>query len=262
MLRHLESRYTSEEQLPIQIELRTLCKKLLASPEIKVIRLHTVKRADWLTVWLLIQVRQAAAEAFSSLEPKQTRYARCLDLFNISYTSANEWHGSLLVISSAVNLGVEMDVQQAEFFVKTLQASVQNGPVSPPIVATATEILTRCYTVSGPSAISLEQNGVIVSRESLQPGGSLLRNASARLRSSRLSENKQNSVVALRQALLPGGSPDDRIEALRNIDLDSQNEVNMSELYHRLRALYDVTAHVPLKEAILPALATILVRPN
>jgi hypothetical protein len=38
LLRHLESRHGSDGQLPVQAELRQLCVKLLASPELKVSR--------------------------------------------------------------------------------------------------------------------------------------------------------------------------------------------------------------------------------
>lgn len=168
----------------------------------------------------------------------------------------NQWHGNLLVILAILNLGIDLDTQKSEHLVQTSRALGRGIETSPLIMATITAIIGQCDIQSKGMVLEGETIPTITPEVSQQPGLSLWQNASSKLHTKTESSDSQRSIAALRQALLPGGSPDERIEALQDTSAIKEAEEGSSELYPKLRTLYDVTGHVPLKEAILPALAT------
>jgi hypothetical protein len=189
------------------------------------------------------------------LTPKHIRHQTCLDLLSASQSSHNQWHGNLLVVLAVLNLGIDIDAQQTEHFVKTLQAWDHGVQVPPLIMSTITAIIGQCHVQLNDMVLGKENMHTDTPGYSRQPGLSLWQNASARLDAKTKSSNRQTSIAALHQALLPGGSPDERIEVLQDTTAIREVDEGSSDLYRRLRTLYDVTGHVPLKEAILPALA-------
>lgn len=201
------------------------------------------------------QVRQASAEAIASLSPKQMRYKDCLDMLGLQPALHNERHGNLLLAESFLKLGIEMNDEQRLHLAKALEAHVHEQTTPPLIMATITEILALCAVATKSQASVGRSLSIGYPSPSTRPGTSLWQSAQARLQSGVPSGGR----VALHQALLPGASPDERIEALQDISVIDETQDDLLNTYGKLRSLYDVTTHVPLKEAILPALAAILV---
>lgn len=266
LLRHLESRHGSDGQLPVQAELRELCVKLLASPELKVSRSKpSMRDQPPIPIASLVQVRQASAEAIASLTPKHIRYRTCLDMLGATRSNHNQWHGSLLVVLAILNLGIDLDTQKNEHLVQTSRALGRGTEISPLIMATITAIIGQCGIRLNKLVLDGETMHTLTPEVSQQPGLSLWQNASSKLLARTEPSNSQRSIAALHQALLPGVSPDERIEALQDTSAVKEAEdaeEGSSELYRKLRTLYDVTGHIPLKEAILPALAARVVGDN
>jgi hypothetical protein len=167
----------------------------------------------------------------------------------------NQWHGNLLVVLAILNLGIDFDTQKGEHLVQTSRALGRGIETSPLLMATITAIIGQCGIQSNSMVLEGETIHTITPKASQEPGLSLWQNASFKIQAKTESSDSQRPIAALHQALLPGGSPDERIEALQDTSAIKEAEEGSSELYRKLRTLYDVTAHVPLKEAILPALA-------
>jgi hypothetical protein len=167
----------------------------------------------------------------------------------------NQWHGNLLVVLAILNLGIDVDTQKYEHLVQTSRTLGRGIETSPLIMATITAIIGQCGIQSNSMVLEGETIHTITPKVSQQPGLSLWQNASSKIQAKTESSDSQRSITALHHALLPGGSPDERIEALQDTSAIKEAEEGSSELYRKLRTLYDVTGHVPLKEAILPALA-------
>jgi len=186
----------------------------------------------------------------------------CNDLLASLPASLNGCHGHLLLVLSLLTIG-QPGSEASDDILKSLRACLDDRQFPPLIMTTAMEVIGRC-SASAPSATEavLQLHLPASVGSSSAPGTSLWRRACWDLRDSKSRIDPQESSSSLQRALQPGSSPDERIQALEEYQTypgacDSNFE--RGDLFERLAELYQNTAHIPLRESILPALGLALV---
>jgi len=262
ILRHLESGQGENYSLDIHKKLRKSCLSLLTHPELKVSVDHCASNNPELIIPYL-QVRQAAAEAAASLTPKATRLSCCDELLASLPGSMNGCHGHLLLVLSLLTVGAQPDSEAGGRMLGSLRACLDDRKFPPLIMTIATEIAGR-FMASAPSAAQaiLRSFETAPVGSSSAPGASLWTRAYRDLGLPKSQVAPQQSSSFLRRALQPGASPDERIQALEEFQASPGADdptFDRNDLFDRLAELYAKTAHVPVRESILPALGMALV---